>query len=101
MSIIKLTTGDMRGISSTGQSEAGNFMQTYSQFANLADDLAVTGMQGMAGPAVAAKVAELRAKVDQHSTLAQEKFQGIGHFADRTDEAEAERQSRIYAITSL
>ncbi|ORW08530.1 MULTISPECIES: hypothetical protein [Mycolicibacter] len=99
--IIKLTSGEMRSIANAGHSSSVDFMQTYAQFANLADELAAVGMQGLAGPAVAAKVAELKAKVDQHSATAQEKFHGIGHFADMTDQAEAERQGRIFAITSL
>lgn len=99
--IIKLTTGDMRNIASTGHSQADDFSNVYNQVANLADDLAMSGMQGMAGPALAAKAAELRQQVHQHSETAKEKFLAVSGFADRTDEAEHERQSRIFSIQSL
>ncbi|MEB3022928.1 MULTISPECIES: hypothetical protein [Mycolicibacter] len=99
--VIKLTSGEMRSLANTGHSAATDFGQTGASFANTAEELATVGMQGLAGPAVAAKVAELKVKIDQHVQLAQEKFHGVNHFADATDQAEAERQSRIFAIASL
>ena len=101
MSIIKLTSGEMRDASSQLHSHGEDYVQTYQQFAHVAEDLATNGMQGLAGPAVSAKVAELYQNVNRHGQNAMEKAQAVGRFADRTDEAEAERQSRVHAITSL
>lgn len=98
MTIIKLTSDAMRGIASSGHSTVDDYDSVHHQIAALADDLATTGMQGMAGPAFAAKAADLRAKVAQHANDARDRFHAIGNFANATDEAEASRQAIIHGI---
>lgn len=101
MSIIKLTPDDMRGIANSGQSRVEDHLNTYKQVAVHAEQLAQSSMQGEAGRAVEQKAMELMHGVQKHGEIASEKFQGITQFADRTEEAEQGRQSKIHAISSL
>ncbi|WP_074378003.1 hypothetical protein [Mycobacteroides abscessus] len=96
--VIMLTSDQMHGIANKGQSLVEDHLATYTRIASHAEELATQHMKGQAGPAVLRKAQELHQKTAQFAQTAGEKFQGIGQFATRTDDAEAHKSSRIDAL---
>jgi hypothetical protein len=98
--VIKLTNEDMLRIATTGRSLCDDYANKTRQLVAVANELAIHHMRGAAGTAVLNKTTELQATVDRMTQMAQEKYQGIGQFAQAGLNSTQEANSRIMAIAA-
>jgi uncharacterized protein YukE len=94
---VKLTASEARSISAELHSGIEQMRTASTNLVRITADLAVSGMKGQAGPALAAKQEQLHQQAEKLATLSTERAQGLSDYANIVEQGQAEDAARINA----
>lgn len=98
MTNVKLSAPDARRIAAGLLERNAAITESSSKMAQIADDLSVAGMQGLAGAAVARKQRELDAKTKQLVATSEEKAHGLNDYANLVEASQDEDAASVNSV---
>jgi hypothetical protein len=100
MSVVKLTTEEMRQFVQAGRSAVADLRATSAAYGSIGETIATATMQGGAGMAIHQAFSQNVVKINQLASATEEKLDGMDRFIQAQEEATAQGQSRALAVVS-